>query len=80
MLVGAVVVDDPVNVEVFGHTGIDVAQEAQKLLMPMAGLALGEDLAIGDVQGRERGRGAVAHVVKKAIISATSRISLQFCG
>jgi hypothetical protein len=43
MLEGAVVIHDKVPLEVLGHAGIDVAQEAQELLTPMARLALGED-------------------------------------
>lgn len=41
--VGAVVVDDEVDVEVQGHVGIELLEEAQKLLMAMARPALGED-------------------------------------
>jgi hypothetical protein len=41
----------------------DVAQETQELLMPMSQLALGEDLAVGDVEGCEERRRTVANVV-----------------
>ena len=61
VLVGAVVVDHEVDIEVRGHVGIDVPEEAQEFLAA-ARLALGEDLAGGDVQGGEEGGGAVAGV------------------
>ena len=47
MLVGAVVVDDEVEIEVWGHAGVNVLEEAQKLLVAMPRLALGDDLAGG---------------------------------
>ena len=62
MLVGGVVVNDEVDVEVRGHVGIHVLEEAQELLVAMAPLALGEDPAGGNVQGGEEGGGAVADV------------------
>ena len=62
MLVGGMVVDDEVDVEVRGHVGIDVLEEAQELLVARARPALGEDPAGGDVQGGEEGGGAVADV------------------
>ena len=62
MLVGAVVVDDEVDIEVRGHVGVDVSEEAQELLVAVARPALGEDLAGGDVQGGKEGGGAVADV------------------
>ena len=45
VLVGAVVVDDEVDVEVRGHVGIDVLEEAQELLVAVARPALGQDPA-----------------------------------
>ena len=62
VLVGGVVVDDEVDIEVRRHVGVNVFQEAQKLLVAMTRPALGEDLAGGDIQGREEGGGAVAEV------------------
>ena len=46
MLVGGVVVDDEMDVELGRHIGLDVAQEGEELLMAMAGFALGDDRAI----------------------------------
>ena len=63
MLVRAVVVDDEVDIECLGHAGLDVAQEGEELLVPVARAALGQDCAGGDVEGGEQGGGAVAHIV-----------------
>ena len=38
--VGAVVVDDEVEIEVWGHAGVNVPEEAQELLVAMPRLAL----------------------------------------
>ena len=62
VLVGGMVVDDEVDVEVRGHVGVDVFEEAQELLMAVVRPALGQDPAGGDIQGREEGGGAVADV------------------
>ena len=42
VLVGAIVVDDEMDIKVRGHVGIDVFEKAQELLVAMARLALGE--------------------------------------
>ena len=63
MLVRAVVVHDQMNIEIGRHTGVHALEKAQILLVAMAALADGQDLAGGDVQGGKEGRGAVAHVV-----------------
>ncbi len=62
MLVGAMVVDDEVDVEVWGHVGINVFEEARELPVAVARLAWGQDPAGGDVQGGKEGGGAVADV------------------
>ena len=62
VLVGAVVVDDQVHVQILGDGLLDLAQEAQEFLVPMPGLALGDHLASGHIQSREQGGGAVADV------------------
>jgi len=54
MLVRRVVVDDQVEVEVRGRLPVDAPQELEKLLMPMAGQTLADDLALEDIEGRER--------------------------
>ena len=60
MLVGGVVVDDEMDVEVRGYAGVDMPQEGEELLVPA--LALRQHLAGGDIQGGEQGRGAVADI------------------
>lgn len=42
MLVGCVVVDDQMNIEMLGHDLIDALEEGKKFLVPMAWLALRE--------------------------------------
>ena len=56
MLVGRVVVDDEVQVEIARHVGLDVFQEAQELLVAMAGSALRHDLSVGDVERGKSGK------------------------
>lgn len=62
VLVGAVVVEDEMNVERSGDALVHVVQEREEFLMAMPSLALREDLAVGDVERREEGRRAVAGV------------------
>jgi hypothetical protein len=69
--VGAVVVDDQVNVQVLRHELLDLPEEAQELLVPVARPALGEHLAGGHVQGGEQGGGAVADVVMRHTLHVT---------
>src|SRR5689334_1872932 len=45
------------------------ASGTRKLLVPMARLALGNDLAVGDVECREQGRRAVAFIIMREAIS-----------
>ena len=54
-----------VDVEAGGHAGVDVPEEAQKLLVAMPRLALGDDLAGGHVQGGKDGRGTVTDVAMR---------------
>lgn len=63
VLVGGVIVADQVHIEVLRNAVFDVTQEGQELLVPVAGLALGQDAAISDIQGRKERGGAVADVV-----------------
>ena len=63
MLVGGVVVDDEMDVELGWHVGLYVTQEGEELLMAMAGFALGDDRAVKHVEGGEQRGCAVALVV-----------------
>jgi len=65
MLVGGIVVDDQMNVEMLGHDLIDALEELQKLLVTMACLALSEDGPGRDIQGGKQSRGAMANVVMR---------------
>jgi hypothetical protein len=59
VLVGAVVVDDQVDVEILRDGLLDLAEEAEELLVPVARPALGQHLPRGHVERREQGCGAV---------------------
>ena len=63
MLVGGIVVDDQMDIEVCGHSLVDALEKAEELLMPTPRLALGEDRSSGDIQRSKQGRGAMANVV-----------------
>ena len=63
VLVGAVVVDDQVDVEILRDGLLDLAEEAEELLVPVARPALGQHLPRGNVQSSEQGGGAMADVV-----------------
>ena len=63
VFVRGVVVHDQVHVEILGHALLDVPQERQILLMPMARLALREDLSVGDIQRCKQGRRPMMNVV-----------------
>jgi hypothetical protein len=63
MLVGSVVVDDEMDVELGRHIGLDVTQEGEELLVAMAGFALGDDRAVKHVEGGEQSGGAMTLVV-----------------
>ena len=65
MLVGAGVVHDQVDIKVLGDRLLDLAQEAQEFLVPVAGPALCQHLSGGHVQGSEQSGGAVADVVMR---------------
>lgn len=68
MLVGAVIVHHEMRTEARRDIGLDALEEPKELLMPMARLALGQDLAIGDIEcGKQRG-GAVPFVVMSEAI------------
>jgi len=51
MLVGSVVVDDQVHIQMGGNGTVDSLQEGQKLLVAMPGLAIGEHGSGSDVEG-----------------------------
>ncbi len=54
MLVGGVVVDDEMDVELRRHISFDVTQEGEELLVTMAGFALSDDCAVEHVEAANR--------------------------
>src|SRR5271163_3373447 len=62
-LVGGVIVDDEMQVEIRLCPFVDGLEEAQELAMPVAGHAFADDGAVEHVESRKQGRGAVALVV-----------------
>ena len=68
MVVRGVVVADAVDVQISGHGLLDLAQEGQELLMPMARLAGSQHRAIEHVQrGKQRGRAVTLVVMGDAL-------------
>src|SRR5580704_13836340 len=63
MLMRRVVVDDQVQVHLGRDFAVDLVEETDELLMPMAAHALADDLALQHVEGGEQRRRAVALVV-----------------
>lgn len=54
MLVGRVVVDDQIQIELGGNRRVDVSQKAQELLMPVPRLALREHLPLATSSAANR--------------------------
>ena len=67
-LVGGVVVQDQVQVQVLRHGGIDELEEPQELLVPVPPVVLGDHRAAGQVVGGEQAGGAVPDVVVRAAL------------
>jgi hypothetical protein len=53
VLVRGIVIHDEVDLEFFWDSGVQPAQEREKLLVAVAGLAFGEDSAGGDIESRK---------------------------
>ena len=58
VLVRGVIVEDDVDLEIGIDAAFDGLDELQELLMPVPGHAFMDDMACGDVEGREEGGGA----------------------
>src|SRR5258708_16219487 len=65
MLMRRVVVDDQVQLPLGRSLPVDLVEEADELLMPMAAHALADDLALEHVECREQRRGAMALVIMR---------------
>ena len=63
VLMGGVIVDDQMQIEVLGRVAVDCAQETEELLMAMARHAFADDPAGGDVERGEQGRRPVPLVI-----------------
>ena len=63
MLMGRVVVDYQMDVQLPRNVCINLSKKRQELLVPMVGLAVGQHLAVGDVQGRKQRRSPVTDIV-----------------
>src|SRR3979490_1133839 len=64
-LVGGIIVDDEMQVEIGQRAFIDGLEEAEELAMPVARHAFADEGAIEHVESREQGCGAVALVVMR---------------
>ncbi len=63
VLVGAVIVDDQVDLKILRDGLLDLSEEALLFLLPVARPALDQHLPCPQVQGSEQGVGAMADVV-----------------
>src|ERR1700730_4881457 len=72
MLMGGIVVSDQMQLLVLGRVAIDLAQEAQPLLVTMFCLALANDTAIERVHRGKQRRHTMALVIVRHRLSATS--------
>src|SRR6202040_2088051 len=64
-LVGGIIIDDQMQVEIGQRPLVDGLEKAEELAMPVAGHAFADDGAVEHVERREQGRGAVALVVMR---------------
>jgi hypothetical protein len=62
-LMGSVVVEHEMEIEVLFHAPVDALQELDELLCTVAGIAFADDAPTLRVKGRKQCRGAVALVV-----------------
>ena len=62
-LVGGIIVDDEMQIEMGRSPFVDGLEEAEELAMPVAGHAFADDGAVEHVECRKQRRGAVALVV-----------------
>jgi hypothetical protein len=89
MLVGRVVVDNDMDCQSCGCSGVDDVEEADELLMAMTLHALADHLPFDNVEGGKQGRGAMPFVVvhhragapllhRQAWLSTVDRLDLAF--
>lgn len=63
MVVCGVVVEKEMDIKRVGDLTVDVPEDGEQLLMAMPGLALGDDLAVGDIKCSKQRRRAVPDVI-----------------
>ena len=78
--VGAVVIQDQVDVEVRGDARVDRLQELQELLTAMPAMTFTDDLARGDIERREQRRRAMAPIVVRPPFGRAERHRQDRCG
>jgi|JI10StandDraft_1071094.scaffolds.fasta_scaffold04735_3 hypothetical protein len=71
VLVARVVVHDAMDVQLLRHCLVDLAQEREKFLMPVARLAAGQNRAVEHIERREQRRSSVADIVVGDAFSVT---------
>jgi len=63
MLVGGIVVNHQMNVEIRRNFRLDVLEKPKEFLVPVTRTALGENLAIRDIEGSKQGRSAMPDII-----------------
>ena len=87
MLVGGVVIHDQMQVEIGWRFRVDLLEELQPFLMPMAWHALSDEFTLGHFQSSEECRGAMTRVVmserfqsarvqRQALLASFQRLNL----
>lgn len=67
-LVGGVVIEYEVQVQVLGHRVVDQIQETQELLVTVPAVVLGDHRTAVDVEGGEQADGAMARIVVARVL------------
>src|SRR5689334_1937396 len=65
MLVSSVVIENQMNLPIYGNRFIDLIQETQKLLMPMARLALRDNRSFENIERCKKRGGSMPPVVMR---------------
>ena len=74
-LVGRIIVQHQVQVQVGRGHLVDGLEESQELLLPVAAVGLPDYLAGGHIQRGEQTGGAVAHIVVGATLAPSLRVA-----
>ena len=71
MLMRGIVVQNQMPVQGGRNVPIDMAEEGQKFLMAMPRLALRQDVAVGNIEGRKEGRGPMPTIIMRDAFDIT---------